>query len=139
MAQGAQGVICYHAEVTPGSTSTAIGEVVGWSGPAYSAGVIDITHLQSSVKEKITGVYDPGEISFDINFMGSGNVGQKSLRTSLISRVKSGIIIQLSTATTTQKIRCKGYITGFSVQGAVDQVVKGSVTIALSGPVTWTT
>lgn len=139
MAQGAAGVVLYHAEATPASTATAIGEVVGWSGPALSAPVIDISHLGSTVKEKLTGVYDPGEITLDINFMTSGQVGQKSLRTSLASRVKSGIIIQLSTATTTQKIRCEGYVTGFSVQGAVDQAIKGSVTIALSGQVTWAT
>lgn len=139
MAQGAQGVIIYHAETTPSSTATAVGEVVGWTGPAYSAGVIDITNLQSTVKEKLTGVYDPGEITLDINFQGSGGAGQKSLRTSLASRVKSGFVIQLSTVTTAQKIRGEGYVTGFSVQGAVDQAVKGSVTIALSGPVTWAT
>lgn len=139
MAQGAAGVVLYHAEVTPSSTATVVGEVVGWSGPSFSAPVIDISHLGSTVKEKITGVYDPGEITLDINFMTSGQVGQRGLRTSLASRVKSGIVIQLSTATTAQKIRGKGYVTGFSVQGAVDQAIKGSVTIALSGQVTWAT
>jgi hypothetical protein len=139
MAVGAMGAKLHWAETTPAAETTLVGEIVSWSGPAWKAAVIDVTHLQSTAKEKLLGIYDVGQLSLDINFVGTGDLGQKSLRSSLISRVRGGWKITLSSVTTSQNFVGKGYVSGFSVQGSVDNIIKASVTIEIHGGVSWNT
>jgi len=36
-------------------------------------------------------------------------------------------------------IHADAYCTGFSITGAIDDVIKASISLELSGPLTWTT
>ena len=140
MAKESQGIICYWATVTVNATldENVVGELTGFSGPSMSAGVIDVTNLQSTAKEKMIGLYDGGQISLNVNWVAT-NDGQIKLRESLVQRTKGSLLIQLSTATTAQKISLEGYVIGMNVNGAVDNVLKGDFSIAITGGASFTT
>lgn len=140
MAKESQGIICYWATVTVNATNAAnvVGELTGFSGPNMSAGVIDVTTLQSTAKEKMIGLYDGGQISLNVNWVAT-NEGQVKLRESLVQRTKGSLLIQLSTATTAQNISLEGYVIGMNVNGAVDNVLKGDFSIAITGGANFTT
>lgn len=50
---------------------TAVTEVVDIDGPSISRGAIDVTHQQSPNRhmEFIPDITDPGEVSFEVNFL----------------------------------------------------------------------
>jgi len=140
MAKESQGVICYWATVTGYATgsSNVVGDITGFSGPSLSAAVIDITNLQSSAKEKMVGVYDGGQVTLNVNFDITAD-GQRLLRENLVARKKGSLLIQLSTVTTAQKIGLEGYVVGMNISGAVDNVLKGDFSIAITGGASFTT
>ena len=118
----------------------AVGEVTNISGPGGSAGVIDITHLGSTAKEKMIGLPDEGQISLEINFgyTTSSNDKQKDMIADRKARTKRQWGILFPDASSSLA-RGDGYITGFSVTGSVDNIIKANITVEIDGPVTWTT
>ena len=138
MAKESQGIISYIATTTGASTNTVLGEIVGFNGPNQSAAPIDVTHLQSTAKEKLIGVYDGGQVGFSLN-MAVTDAGQKKAREMMAARTKGAILIQLSTTATTQKITAKGFVSGLTITGGVDNKVAGDLSFAISGGVSWST
>ena len=137
MAIESQGVLIYWSTSTALSTAMAIGGVTGFNGPSGSAGVIDITTLQSTAKEKQMGLPDEGQLSFDIVYL-TTDAGQIALKTDRAARTKRKAAIKFTDASS-NIVHADAYCTGFSITGAVDDVIKGSVTLELTGPLTWTT
>ena len=140
MAKESQGIIAYWATTTTYATAAAnvVGEVMGFSGPGMNVNVIDVTHLQSTAKEKMIGLYDGGDITLNVNCVVTDD-GQTKLRECLAARTKGSLLLQLITAATSQKIGVEGYCTGLSITGAVDNVLKSDVTIAVTGGVSFST
>ena len=139
MALESQGISIFFSTSTVASTAAAaiIEEVNSFSGPSGAAGIIDVTHLLSTAKEKLVGLRDEGQVSLNLNFIATGAV-QTKLRECRSARTKSNLGIAFSdTAKTIAKMEC--YVTGFSIAGSVDNKLSGAVTIEITGPVTWTT
>ncbi len=143
MAIESQGTVIYWSSAGSTSASTAaanaIGEVVGFNGPSGSANVIDITHLGSTAKEKMVGLRDEGQLTMDVNFVPTDAV-QTRLRTDRANRSLRKCVIKLNDNTTdaaTTKIIFDAYCSGFSAQGAVDQAMKGSITLEIAGACTY--
>ena len=134
-----QGIGLFWSTTTSLSTASqcAIGGVQSFSGPSGSAGVIDITSLGSTAKEKMIGLRDEGQLSFEVNLLTSSS-GQNHLREDRASRSKRRFTIDLHDDSTT-KINGEAYCTGFSISGGVDNVVKGSIQLEITGPVLYTT
>lgn len=109
-----------------------IGQVVSFNGPTGSAGKIDVTNLLSTAKEFLMGIRDEGELSLDVVYDPS-DTAQAAMFADRGTRTRRGWIIKLST--NNQKLGGLGYCTGFSVTGAVDDAVKASLTIAITGAV----
>ena len=62
---------------------TTVGEVLSFEGPGESVDNIDVTSFDSVAKEYIsTGLPDGGEVTFDVNFVGS-DTQQQGLRDDL--------------------------------------------------------
>jgi predicted secreted protein len=140
MAIQAQGSIFYWSSSTTPTTNNAIGEVKSFSGPSGSAGIIDITHLGSTAKEKLIGLRDEGQITFECNLMTSAAAGQQLMRGDRATRSQRAWSIILADSTTSPtRLNGVGYCTGFSVSGGVDDVVKASITVEIDGAVSWTT
>lgn len=112
-----------------------IGEVVGWTGPNESAAVVDITNLQSTVKEKLLMIRDSGEVSLDIFYNHEGTQ-QQEVRNDLRTKTANYYDIVLNdSASLDSYFWFSAYPTAFSIQGAVDQAIKGSITLAISSGV----
>ena len=137
MAIQSQGCLFYWSSNTTPSTNNPVGEVKTFSGPSGSAAIIDITHLGSVAKDKLVGLRDEGQITFECNLMTSATIGQMMMKTDRAARnIRCWSIIL--TDASTSRLDGQGYCTGFSISGGVDDVVKASITIEIAGAVTWT-
>lgn len=137
MAFEAQGTRLFWSASTSLSTAVQIGEVNSINGPSGSAGVIDVTHLGSTAKEKLMGLPDEGQVTFDVN-LDNADAGQIALRNDRASRSKKRVAIKFNDAATSLW-HIEAYCTGFAISGAVDDKVTASVTCELTGPLTFTT
>lgn len=141
MAIEAQKSFLFWSTTTSLATVIEIGEVTGFNGPTGSANVIDVTHLQSTAKEKMIGLRDEGQLTLDCNCV-PGNSGQVKLRECRAARTQGHWAIKLSDTAITHGITLidsHGYVSGFAVSGSVDNKVNLSVTIEITGGVTWST
>lgn len=137
MAIESQGTLVFWSTTTSMSTAQAVSEVTSVGGPNISAGKIDVTHLASTAKENIIGLRDSGDVTLDMIY-NSTDAGQLALRNDLATRSKRRLAIKLVDASTTLW-HAEGFCTNWSVSGSVDNTLKLSATIGLTGPITWTT
>lgn len=113
---------------------TTIAEINSFSGPGGSASVIDVTDLSSPAKEKIAGLNDNGQLSFECNLVPS-NTQHAALREAKENGTKINLKL-IFTDTAATEWTFTAIVTGFSVSGAVDGVIKASVTLEISGDIT---
>lgn len=112
-------------------TYTEIPEIVSFNGPGGAAAVIDVTDLSSSAMEKKMGLRDEGQLSFEMNYI-PDNTQHAALRTARANRTLTPFQIILTDVSTTTWV-FNAYVTGFTIQGAVNNVVKASVTLEITG------
>lgn len=119
---------------SPPAFST-IAEVLTISGPQLTAEDIEVTNMDSTAKEYISGVPDGGSINFELNWISSAE--QQTLR----DDVEGGgskfykVIFPTSPLTTAAfTARC----TEFSMTAEPNSQVRASATLKISGSVTWT-
>jgi len=111
-----------------------IGEIVDWTGPSGTAAVIDVTHLKSTRKEKLMGVPDEGQFTFNINFV-PADTGQIAAKAARATRVKKDFRVTYSTGATQT---FDGFVLGFASSGGVDGKMAGSITVEITGEVVTT-
>jgi len=127
----AQGTLLQLGAGSP-PTYTTIAEINSFSGPGGSASVIDVTDLSSEAKEKLAGLNDNGQLSFECNFIPT-NTQHAALKTAKENGTTQNFKIVFTDNT---EWTFNAIVTGLSVSGAVDGVVKASVTIEVSGAIT---
>ena len=111
-----------------------IPEISSISGPGGSAAIIDVTDLASTAKEKRVGLQDEGSITLEINYIPT-NVKHALLRTAKADgEARNFKIIFTDSGTTTWSF--SAFVSGFSVSAAVDDVIKASVTLEVTGSIT---
>lgn len=137
MAIEAQGTKLFWSTSTAQSTAQEIGEVTDFTGPGGAAAIIDITHLQSTAKEKLVGLRDEGQLSLSLNFNAT-QVGQVALRADRATRTKRKVVIKFSDTATNAAV-FDGYCQQFSITGSVDNKVAANCVIEIDGAVTYTT
>lgn len=117
-----------------GETPTPIGNLISFSGMDGSSAEIDVTNLVSTSKEYRLGLRDNGSFSIELD-RDLADAGQVALLAAQASSKATPFALALSdgnTATFT------GFVKKFSMSGGVDQVIKGSCDIRISGDITWT-
>jgi len=112
-----------------------IGNIVDFSGPGGQAAVIDISNLDSTFREKMMGLPDEGQITFNLNW-DPDNATHTTLRSNRAARTRTEFRITLTDATPTAG-RFFGYVLGLQLAGGVDAVVKAALTVEIDGPVAW--
>jgi len=139
MAIEAQGTKLFWSTATAASTSSSalIGEVTDFTGPGGSAGVIDITNLQSTAKEKLIGLRDEGQLSMTLNFSAT-DVAQMNLRTDRAARTKKRVTMKFVDTNTCIAV-FKGYCLSYSISGAVDNKITANAVVEITGAVTYST
>lgn len=114
---------------------TAVGEVQSIAGPDGSAPEIDTTNLSSTAREFNMGLPDEGNVTLEV-FMDTGDAQQTNLRTVRASQTIGNYRITL-TDSPASTLTFAAYVTGFSLGIAIDEVIKATITLRITGAVTW--
>lgn len=113
---------------------TDIASVTSFQGPSGQRQVIDATTLASTGKEKDVGIPDYGQITFDFNFVKTDtmlvDVWDGFIAGSLYL---FKIVLSDSPATT---FTFSAYVLSMNYTANLDDIVRGSVTLEISGSVT---
>lgn len=116
-----------------------IAKITNFSGPTGSAGVIDITTLGSTAKEKLIGIRDEGQLTMDVVFDNNATSLHPSLREDRASRTLRLYDIKLTDNGTASNqpsaFYLDAYVTGFSIAGAVDDKITGNLTLEITSAV----
>lgn len=131
-----QGVTIARGDGASPEVFTALGEVKSIQGPGGSASVIDTTNLSSTAKEKAMGLQDEGQITLELN-LDTDDTMQTGLRTDRTNQTLRNFKITLTDSSPATTLTFAAYVTNFSIAAAVDDVVTASVTLEISGAVTW--
>lgn len=131
-----QGTLIQRGNGDGPETFTAIGEVLDFDGPGGERGEIDVTHLQSTAKEFKLALKDNGDLTFNVNLL-RGNAGQNGLRADEAAGTLRNFKLILNDAGPTTAAFA-AYVKRFRTSGAKDDVVKGNVTLRITGDITWT-
>lgn len=120
-----------------------IGEITDFTGPGGAAAVIDITHLQSTAKEKMIGLRDEGQLSMTLN-LNATDSGQDGLKEDRAQRTRNLYdMILTDTTWDSSKMPSRaswwGYCLQYSAAGAVDDKLVANAVVEIDGPVVYTT
>ena len=135
----AQGVLL-KMENDAGGTFTTVAEVLSISGPTMSRDQIDVTNQDSTgnVREFINGLMDPGEITFDINYL-TENATHDDTTDGLLGVFSSGDSraweLHLPGPGSGVKYGFNAIVNGFEVGANVEEQLKASVTLKISGSI----
>lgn len=128
-----QGVVLKISQDGSPSTFNTIPNITDFSGPGGQASVIDVSNLSSTRREKLMGLADEGQLSFNINY-DPDDTAHGLLRTHRNNRTRVEFQMTLTDATA-KVFTFWGYVLGFVVSGAVDQAIKAAVTIEIDGAI----
>lgn len=112
-------------------TWTAVGNVKDYSGFDGSASELDKTNFNSSAMEYAAGLQDFGQFTVNID-VDDTDVGQIALRTAKTAASTKAFKLQLPNG---KKRVFKGFVKKFSEQGGVNQIVKASCDVRITGAV----
>lgn len=125
----------------PPETFTLIAEIQSFKGPSEKAPQLDATSFDSSAMEFIAGLPDNGELTAECQFIGT-DAQQQALRTDLRNGTKRNFKLLLNDKATgggtPTTITFAAIVTQApEIGGGVNQVVKGSISLRISGTATW--
>lgn len=125
---------------TPTEGFTTIAEITNIAGPNESAAQADVTSFDSTAKEYRALLPDSGEVTFDMNFVGS-DAQQQGLRSDLrAGSVRNFKIIIKDKALEADctNVAFAAIVTDLSgPQGGVDSALTQSCTLKVTGQPTW--
>jgi predicted secreted protein len=124
---------------SPTEVFTTIAEVRDISGPSIAVGTEEVTsHDSGGWREHIPTIIEGGEVSFDLNFNAQATQGfsSGSLYDDMVDRTLRNFQIVLPTSTA-KTGAFKAYVTGFELSAPVEGVLTASLTLMISGAVTW--
>jgi len=120
------------ASVMASDTYTTIGETLSFDGPGGSASVIDVTHLASTAREKRKGLKDSGQFTVQVNRV-FGDAGQQALISAQDDDEPYNFKVTYADGTIHY---FKALVMEFrSSGGGVDEVLRGQVTLEITGDV----
>ena len=116
---------------------TLIAEVTSFKGPGTKAPQLDASHFGSTAMDFISGLKDNGEFTFDCNFIGS-NAQQQALLADIGGAAVAFTLTFNDDTVSPTSVAFNALVTGFEPTGAVNQVIKASCTLKVTGAATWT-
>jgi hypothetical protein len=136
-----RGLALKHGDGGGPETFTTVGEVTSLKGPTESAPTIDVTSFDSTGHEFIAALPMPGTVDFDMNYVGS-DAQQQALRVDLRAGTRRNFKIvasdQRTGGTKPTTITFTAVVTKMEfVGGGIDQALKGSGSLQISGNPVW--
>ncbi|WP_426196181.1 phage tail tube protein [Massilia sp. DWR3-1-1] len=115
------------------NTYTKINGLTSFDGFDGTADELDVTDLDSTAKEFISGIKDEGKFGFEAKTL-KADAGQIALRANRTSGAVVGMVLTLPDASVaTFNVIVKSMPTS----GGVNAVLKGKIDTRISGPVVW--
>lgn len=123
-------------QMTTGSTTlTTIAQVVTITPPQLANPTVDVTHLQSSWRERLGTIPDGGTVSALLEFDPGDGEHEYLANTAIVATTP--VYWRIVFPTTTQKIDFYGCLSAFGIQEVtVDDVLRANITIDCSSNVT---
>lgn len=136
MSQKAQGTkVAYSANSVSPASFTPITKVTNINFGGVSVSEIDITDLDSTAMEYESGLVDYGTLTFDINYKPE-ETSHQQIDSLIASGEKRYWRVTGSDTSPKQTATVLGYVSGFTKQYAVNNVIKAQVSIRCTGPLT---
>lgn len=110
-------------------------EIMSMNGPSGKTNIIDATDLSSTGKEYKTGLKDEGEISMEIAYI-PDNAVHTTLRSAFSASTLKLFRLTFTDTAPATIWEFQGYVTGFSITAGVDQILKASVSLKITGAIT---
>lgn len=104
-------------------------EMKDWNENQAESADIDVTHLQSTRKEYLTGLADDGTFTMACNYL-MNDPGQLEMRAARADREARNMRCTFSDGSVAT---FTGFVKSFPMSGAVDQAVTGNVSIRITG------
>lgn len=116
------------------SVFVELGEITSITPPNEQTDIIDATHMASpdATREYIMGLTDPGETSFEMNFV-PGSVSDELIRAVRATRAAAPCRITFPNGVTWS---FSGLVTGYEPTAPVDDKMTATVTMKVSSSVT---
>lgn len=130
-----QGTVLRLAGTASPITYTAIANVVSISGLGGQKPDIDITNFDSTAKEFLTGLEDPGQVQVEINFA-PGAASHDTLWTLKNDGTSRTWQIRMSGSSPYDYFQFSATVQQFQVNFQTDDVVRATVTLRVSGAIT---
>lgn len=129
----AQGTTMTFEDSASPVVAQTVGGIQSFTGFDGESTEIDITTLASTAKEFDVGLEDFGNLSLEVIYDGS-DAGQAAIMTAKSAAATKEVVLTLSDSSiATFDVIVKS----FSKSGGVDDVVKGSVNMKITGAVVW--
>ncbi len=112
----------------------AIPEIVSFTGPGGAGQIIDVSDLDSDAVEKIMGLPDEGQLSFEINYLPEDTY-HAALRAARSAQSLQNFKLYFHNGSPGTIWGFTGFVTNFSVTGGVNAPIKASVTIDITGAI----
>ena len=127
-------------ELHNGSQFQVIGEVTSLTPPSLSVDAVDATHTESESahREFIAGLVDAGEIKVEMNLVASG-VSDDLIRTLMLAREAVQWRIALpGLGSPSPQLSGSGILTNYETEVPLDDKMTATLTVKVTGPVTFT-
>lgn len=128
-------------DVVGTATYTAIAQVSNISGPSMQMDTIDVTTHDSTdgFREFVEGLVDPGEVTFDLVFdpdEATHDNASGGVLYELHQRTKKAFSLDFTDSTATV-VKFQAFVTSFEPSLSVDGAMTASLTLKLTGTLTW--
>lgn len=114
-------------------TMTAVAEVVGFDGFDGTADSIDVTNLRSTAKEKLIGLQDFGQASFEV-FLANTDTGQAKLRSLKAAGTAGTFTLTLTDSTVSAFM---ALVKSFPVQLQPNNAARGTIALEIASEPSW--
>lgn len=122
------------------SVYTTIAQVRDISGPSYSQDAIDVSHRDSRAKKYAAGMYDAGEVTFDIVYDPDSTTHSATATGGVLKELIDGTSknFKLKFADTTPATATfAAIVTKVEPKAPMNDAQTADVTLKVSGAVTW--
>lgn len=114
---------------------TTIAEVLNISGPSSSVEDIDVTNMDSTAREYISGISDGGNVEFELNWIASAQ--QKTMRDDVEAGTARNYKVVFSNSPATIAA-FNARVTACSFSAEPNSQIRANATLKISGSITWT-
>jgi predicted secreted protein len=129
-----QGTLLQLGSTTSPQTYTTVANVTGINGPDGQSPEIDVTNFSDTARRYLVGLPDNGSVSFDLNFASA-----ESSNTAILGLYQSQAVRQWRIVfSNSDYLEFNGAVNAFPFAFAIDDVIKVSASIRVSGAVSFT-